>query len=167
MNIYHKMTILSNLNAQIPAFIFLMLEIQYLLLTNTMMVLFKYVTHTGIMEIQHSGSYGTTSLQQVGQMLQLKWCADNWVFHIQVGVYKHKSFCALSWTVGLELLVGTDARAFSVSLSKEEYRVRGLRECNECDRYLSQCLTQWSRWNGWSRAESRDVAALNCCKTIV
>ena len=69
--------------------------------------------------------------------------------------------------MGLEFLVGTDARAFSVSLSEEEDRVRGPVECNECDRYLSQCLTQLSSNNGWSRAKSRDVAALNCCKTIV
>ena len=159
------MTILSNLNAQIPAIIFLMSEIQYLLLAKTMMVLFKYVTHTGIMKMKQGSLHGTTSPQKVGQMLQLKWCADNWVFHIQVGEHKHKSFCALSWTVGLELLVGTDARAFSVSLSEKEERVRGRVECNECDRYLSQCLTQWS--NGWSRAKSRHAAQLNCCKTIV
>ena len=66
--------------------------------------------------------------------------------------------------MGLELLVVTDAHAFSVRLSVEEERVSGRVQCNDCDRYLSQCLTQWS--NGWSRAMSRDVAALNCCKTI-
>ena len=63
MIFYHKMTILCNLNAQIPAIIFLMSEIQYLLLAKTMMVLFKYVTHTGIVELEQGILYGTTSPQ--------------------------------------------------------------------------------------------------------
>ena len=49
------------------------------------MVLFKYVTHTGI--VIQGTMHGTTSQQKVGQMQQLKLCADNWAFYIHVSVY--------------------------------------------------------------------------------
>ena len=48
------------------------------------MVLFKYVTHTGIVK---GTLHGTTSQQNTGQMQQLKLCADNWAFYIHVCVY--------------------------------------------------------------------------------
>ena len=65
----HKMTILSNLNAQKSVNVFLMLVIQDLLPTKTMMVLFKYVTHTGV---EDGVLLGTTSAEMAGQTHQLK-----------------------------------------------------------------------------------------------
>ena len=119
-----------------------------------MKVLFKYVTLSGGSE---DILIGTMSQLVVGQMKQLKLCADNWTYHTQVRL-RNTIMDALTYFF---FKFDTAAQSFSVRLYSKDYQVTGLAGCNKCNERLSQCLPQTY---GWHVEISPKVAALSCCK---